>query len=81
MRIVCTAEFLLPRGRVLRDKLYHDLNRCKSILDDGDLLGTPLHSFGKMRKAKFNEALLHFVKNVGCTILDVLALFHQVWDK
>ena len=81
MRIVCTAEFLLSKGRVLRDKLYHDLNRCKSILDDGDLLGTLLHSFGKMRKAKFNEALLYFVKNVGCTILDVLALFHQVWDK
>ena len=81
MRIRSAAEFLLPKGRVLRDKLYHDLNRCKSILDDGDLLGTLLHSFGKMRKAKFNEALLHFVKNVGCTILDVLALFHQVRDK
>ena len=73
MRVRSAAEFLLPKGRVLRDKLYHDLNRCKSILD--------LHSFGKMRKAKFNEALLYFVKNVGCTILDVLALFHQVWDK
>ena len=34
-----TAESLLPVERVERDKLYHDLDRSKGILDDEPIAG------------------------------------------
>ena len=51
-----TAESLLPVERVERDKLYHDLDRGKGILDDEPHLNMYLHSFGKMHKAKLDVA-------------------------
>ena len=50
------AESLLPVERVERDKLYHDLDRGKGILDDEAHLNMYLHSFGKMHKAKLDVA-------------------------
>lgn len=51
-----TAVSLLPNDRAKRDKLYHDLERGKGILDDDDHLNMYLHSFGKMHKAKLDAA-------------------------
>ena len=50
------AESLIPVERVERDKLYHDLDRGKGILDDEAHLNMYLHSFGKMHKAKLDAA-------------------------
>ena len=51
-----TALSLLPSDRTKRNKLYDDLKRGKGILDDDDHLNMYLHSFGKMHKAKLDEA-------------------------
>lgn len=51
-----TAQELLPKSKVERDRLYSDLNRGKDILDDDDHLNMYLHSFGKMHKAKLDTA-------------------------
>lgn len=50
------AESFIPVERVERDKLYHDLDRGKGILDDEAHLNMYLHSFGKMHKAKLYVA-------------------------
>ena len=57
------AESLLPKNRVMCDKLYHDLNRGKGILDDDDHLNMYLHSFGKMHKAKLDTAF-QYIPNI-----------------
>lgn len=44
------AESLLPVERVERDKLYHDLDRGKGILDDEAHLNMYLHSFERCTK-------------------------------
>jgi ATP-dependent DNA helicase recQ len=51
-----TAESLLPANRAERDKLHHDLDRGKGVLDDENHLNMYLHSFGKMHKAKLEAA-------------------------
>lgn len=51
-----TAKSLLPNDRTILNKLYDDLERGKGILDDDDHLNMYLRSFGKMHKAKLDEA-------------------------
>lgn len=47
---------LLPRDRSILNSLYEDLDRGKGILDDELHLNMYLRSFGKMHKAKLDEA-------------------------
>lgn len=51
-----TALSLLPLDKLVLDKLYNDLKRGTDILDDEIHLNMYLRSFGKMHKAKLDEA-------------------------
>lgn len=51
-----TAMSFLPNDRNVLDKLYNDLKRGTGILDDEAHLNMYLRSFGKMHKAKLDEA-------------------------
>lgn len=51
-----TAKSLLPHDRTRCNKLHDELKRGKGILDDDDHLNMYLFSFGKMHKAKLDEA-------------------------
>jgi superfamily II DNA helicase RecQ len=51
-----TAMSLLPKDRMLTDKLYNDLKRGVNVLDDEPHLNMYLNSYGKMHKAKLDEA-------------------------
>ena len=58
------ALSLLPNDKMVLDKLYNDLKRGKDILDDEIHLNMYLRSFGKMHKAKLDEA---FTVVIGST--------------
>lgn len=51
-----TAMSLLPTDKTVMDKLYNDLKRGTDIIDDEVHLNMYLRSFGKMHKAKLDEA-------------------------
>ena len=51
-----TALALLPNDQMVLDKLYNDLKRGKDILDDEIHLNMYLRCFGKMHKAKLDDA-------------------------
>ena len=50
------ALSLLPNDKMVLDKLYNDLKRGKDILDDEIHLNMYLMCFGKMHKAKLDDA-------------------------
>lgn len=50
------AMSLLPNDKIVLDKLYNDLNRGTDIIDDESHLNMYLRCFGKMHKAKLDEA-------------------------
>ena len=51
-----TALKMLPSDVMERNRIYNDLERGTGILDDDIHLNMYLHSFGKMHKAKLDEA-------------------------
>lgn len=50
------AMALLPKDKIVLDKLYNDLKRGTDIIDDENHLNMYLRSFGKMHKAKLDAA-------------------------
>lgn len=50
------ALSMLPSDKMKLDKLYNDLKRGTSVLDDDEHLNMYLRSFGKMHKAKLDFA-------------------------
>ncbi len=70
-----TALSLLPKDRLVQDRLYENLRRGIEILDDDDHLNMYLNSFGKMHKAKLNEAFDCFSK-----ITEIFAEDVEIYD-